>query len=290
MLALVSAIVAEKRELDCEEVVVTKGWWSSFQKRHPQRSLRSGEQLSYARAVAEDPEVFKMYYDLLEKTLIENELLNKPHLIFNCDESGFSLEHKPGKLIGEKGTKHLNSITSGDKAQLTVLACVSASGYSMPPMVIFDRKRLKPDHCNGEIPGSVYGLSSKGWIDSELFEVWFTKHFLTHIPAVRPVLLLLDGHSSHYQLPLIQRAAKENVIIFCLPPHTTHLLQPLDKTCFSPLKDYWNEECQKYISRNPGRVINRFNFSEIFARAWKKAMVPSTISSGFNSTGIYPFS
>ena len=290
VLALVSAIVAEKRELDCEEVVVTKGWWSSFQKRHPQLSLRSGEQLSYARAVAEDPEVFKMYYDLLEKTLIENELLNKPHLIFNCDESGFSLEHKPGKLIGEKGTKHLNSITSGDKAQLTVLACVSASGYSMPPMVIFDRKRLKPDHCNGEIPGSVYGLSSNGWIDSELFEVWFTKHFLTHIPAVRPVLLLLDGHSSHYQLPLIQRAAKENVIIFCLPPHTTHLLQPLDKTCFSPLKGYWNEECQKYISRNPGRVINRFNFSEIFARAWKKAMVPSTISSGFHSTGIYPFS
>ena len=78
--------------------------------------------------------------------------------------------------------------------------------------------------------------------------------------------------------------------MFCLPPHTTHLLQPLDKTCFSPLKGYWNEECQKYMSSNSGRVVNRFNFSEIFAKAWKKAMVPSIISSGFQTTGVYPFS
>ncbi len=126
-----------------------------------------------------------------KKTLLENDLLNKPHLLFNCDESGFSLEHKPGKLIGERGVKHINSITSGDKAQMTVLACVSASGYSMPPMVIFDRKRLKPEHTQSEIPGTIYALSSNGWIDSELFEEWFLKHFLMHISAMRPVLLLL---------------------------------------------------------------------------------------------------
>ena len=44
------------------------------------------------------------------------------------------------------------------------------------------------------------------------------------------------------------------------------------------------------MTSNPGRVINRFNFNEIFSKAWKKAMVPSTISSGFKVTGIYPFS
>ena len=290
VLAIVSAVLSKKRGIDENEVIVTKGWWSSFQKRHPKLSLRSAESLSYARAVAEDPEILNMYYDLLERTLQDNNLLGTPHLLFNCDETGFSLEHKPGKLIGVKGMKHLNATTSGDKAQMTVLACVSASGYSMPPMVIFDRKRLKPDHTHGEIPGTIYGLSPNGWIDGELFEEWFTRHFLLHVPAMRPVLLLLDGHSSHYQPSFIQRAAKERVIIFCLPSHTTHLLQPLDQTCFSPLKGYWNEECQKYMSRNPGRVINRFNFSEIFAEAWKKAMIPSTIVSGFRATGVYPFS
>ena len=289
ILALVSAIVAKKRGLEEGDIVVTKGWWASFQRRHPQLSLRCAEALSYARAIAQDPEILNSYYDLLEKTLKDNDLLNKPHMIFNCDETGFSLEHKPGKLVGMKGVKHLNSTTSGDKAQMTVLACVCAIGYSMPPMVIFDRKRLKPDHTKGEIPGTIYGLSSNGWIDGELFEEWFTRHFLIHIPAIRPVLLLLDGHSSHYMPSLIQKAAKEEIIIFCLPPHTTHLLQPLDQTCFSPLKRYWNKECQKYMSSNPGRVINRFSFSEIFSKSWKKAMIPSTISSGFRATGVYPF-
>ena len=37
----------------------------------------------------------------------------------------------------------------------------------IPPLVIFDRKILKPDVADGEVPGTMYGLSSSGWIDSE---------------------------------------------------------------------------------------------------------------------------
>ena len=76
--------------------------------------------MSYARAVAHDSEVFRNYFDLLENTLIENKLMNEPSRIFNGDESGFPLEHKPGKLIGVKGEKDFHSTTSGEKAQLTV--------------------------------------------------------------------------------------------------------------------------------------------------------------------------
>ena len=71
----------------------------------------------------------------------------------------------------------------------------------------------------------------KGWIDRELFEEWFMQHLLTHIPPQRPVLLLLDGHSSHYHLSLICKAVENGLILFCLPQHTTHLAQPLDKSC-----------------------------------------------------------
>ena len=110
--------------------------------------------------------------------------MNDPVHIFNCDESGFPLEHKPGKLIGMRGQKDLHTTTSGDKAQLTVLACVSASGYPLPPLIIFDRKRLKPELTEGQIPGTIYGLSDNGWIDSEIFEQWFEKHFLTHVPPI----------------------------------------------------------------------------------------------------------
>ena len=92
----------------------------------------------------------------------------------------------------------------------------------MPSMVIFDRKTIKPEMAAGEVPGTMYGLSSSGWMDGDLFELWFTHHhFLPYAPPTRPLLLLLDGHSSHYHV--VKKAAEEQVILFCLPPHTTHL-------------------------------------------------------------------
>ena len=79
------------------------------------------------------------------------------------------MQHKPGKIIGVLGQRDLSCITSSDKAQITVLSACSASGYVLPPMIIFDRKKLKPNFTTGEIPGTAYGLSKNGWIDSILF-------------------------------------------------------------------------------------------------------------------------
>ena len=81
--------------------------------------------------------------------------------------------------LGQKGIHKLGSrnpvvITSGDKTQITVVGCVSAAGYCLPPMVIWDRKTLAPSLTVGEVPGTVYGLSPKGWMDQELFDLWFT--------------------------------------------------------------------------------------------------------------------
>ena len=49
-------------------------------------------------------------------------------------------------------------------------------------------------------------------------------------------MLLLDGHSSHYMLELVKLAAAHDVVIFCLPPHTTANSQPLDTSASSHLK------------------------------------------------------
>ena len=59
-------------------------------------------------------------------------------------------------------------------------------------------------------------------INNELFDLWFNQHFLPHAPAGQSILLLLDCHSSHYNLSVINKAAEEKLIIFCLPPHSLH--------------------------------------------------------------------
>ena len=265
------------------------GWWDKFRRRHGEKlTVKAGESLSRARLAATDPDILDRYYDLLETTLLENNLIDKPMQIFNLDESGMPLGQKSGKIVGGRGEKHTYVATSGDKSQITVLACTSATGVALPPLVIFDRKGLNPQWTIGEVPGTTYGLTDKGWIDTGTFESWFTHHFLMYAPAARPLLVLLDGHSSHYGPAVIRLAAEENVIIFCLPPNTTHLLQPLDRSAFGSLKVYWKEECHKYTQRT-GKFVTRNTFSTVFATAWSRAMTIENITAGFRATGVYPF-
>ena len=127
-----------------------------------------------------------------------------------------------------------------------------------------------------------------GWIKNSL-PCWFSTHFLRHAVSSQPIVLLLDGHSSHFTLKLVQTTAEHDVIIFCLPPHMTADSQPLDTSCFGPLKTYWSEACREFLFSNPGRVITKFQFSKLFSKAWSKSMSIENIVSGFRTTGIYPF-
>ena len=86
--------------------------------------------------------------------------------MFNMDESGMPLDPPSLKVVTSAGIKP--GFCSGNKAQVTVVACCNAAGYVLPPMVIFDRKTLKRELTTGEVPGTMYSLSS---IDTELFEL-----------------------------------------------------------------------------------------------------------------------
>jgi hypothetical protein len=227
------------------------------------------------------------YFDLLERTLEENDLVSKPGQLYNMDESGMPLDPKSPRVIVERGSQAV-AVGSGNKSQVTIVGCVSAAGFCIPPMVIWDRKTLAPELTIGEIPGTIYGLSANGWMDMELFDIWFRNHFLRYASAVRPLLLLLDGHSSHYCPDTIRLAAQEKVILFTLPPNTTHLTQPLDKGCFAPLKAAWKQECHQYVVEHPGQAVTKFQFSRLFAKAWACGMTMSNIIAGFRVTGVYP--
>ncbi|KAK9517519.1 hypothetical protein VZT92_022885 [Zoarces viviparus] len=60
--------------------------------------------------------------------------------------------------------------------------------------------------------------------------------FLKFAAQERPLLLIMDAHQSHLDPELVRAAQREGVILLCLPPHTSHILQPLDMSFFGPLK------------------------------------------------------
>ena len=245
--------------------------------------------LSIARAKASSPESMKKYFSLLEETLKKYGLGDDPALVFNMDETGFPLDPKPLKEIFVRGEKNPCSVTAGNKSQITVVGCVSAAGQCLPPMVVWPRKRMKPELAIGEVPGTVYDLVESGWMNQELFKLWFERHFLRYAPAARPLLLLLDGHSSHYCTETLKLAQEQDVIMFALPPNTTHLTQPLDKGAFGPLKLRWRQVVHDFRTSHPGQVVTQYSFCKLFSKAWVEAMTPMNISAGYKTTGIYPF-
>ena len=82
-----------------------KGWWLRFMNRRPDLRLRKGDDLAQVRANAVTAENFQHYYKLLEETLKKHGLFNCPSRIYNMDETGLPLDHKPSKVITLKGTK-----------------------------------------------------------------------------------------------------------------------------------------------------------------------------------------
>ena len=107
-------------------------------------------------------------------------------------------------------TKKVHYRTSGQNGRITVVGYTNASGQAIPPMIIYDAARLNPAWTNGEVPGTKYGLSSNGWINSDLFEAWFAEHFLENAISACLLFLLLDGHSTHHQPHVILWFALEH--------------------------------------------------------------------------------
>ena len=146
----------------------------------------------------------------------------------------------------------------------------------------------------GATPGAKGVMSDSGWSNSIIFRTYLEDHFLPHVRRgnddEQPILLLYDDHSSYVSPQLIEWANSNNLILFVLPGHTSHLLQPLDVSVFGPFKKYYYNECATYMKSDIGQTITRYEMCEMACKAYLKAMTPNNIISGFKKTGIYPCS
>ena len=73
-------------------------------------------------------------------------------------------------------------------------------------------------------------------------------HFLKHCGEERPHLIILDSHSTHETLGLLDAARETGIELLALPPHTSQWLCPMNKTVFRPLSRSYNETCSLFMS------------------------------------------
>jgi hypothetical protein len=74
--------------------------------------VRKTEGISLERAQGMNKIETHKYFDLLQKTVLENYFGKKPGHIFNSGETGLQLNNNPGHLHAKKGSTYVHLLTS----------------------------------------------------------------------------------------------------------------------------------------------------------------------------------
>ena len=279
----------------------SKNWVYRFLNRHPELSRRTPENLGHQRAYVNEPQVRNWFRDLAnfleeEHGINAVEFLSPANAsrIFNVDESGFPLSGTNGKLkiITAKGAKNVYRLAPDTKEQVTVLGCVSAAGDFSKPFVIYPGVRPKFNFEGVNPDDYDLGTSLNGWISADCFFGWLSNLFF---PSVQnkvpfPIMLFMDGHASHINLAVSSFCRENNIILYCFPPHASHVIQPLDVSVYGPLKKHWNAALTDFAKRYRGLSMSRTHFFGVFDSAWKKSTEnKQSAVSGFRKCGLVPY-
>ena len=176
-----------------------------------------------------------------------------PKNIYNIDECGFIVgEGKKQRVVSANPSAN-TSILTGDRGQsLTAIECIAADGWIMFPFFLlpgqwhmenwYRQASLPNDYRIGVTPnGYTLDIMAYDWIH------FFHTNTKSRISSKEYCLLLMDGHESHKTYEFIQFCEKHYIILYCFPPHLTHLLQPLNGKPFLQYKHYYCKNNNKIV-------------------------------------------
>ena len=113
------------------------------------------------------------------------------------------------------------------RENITVLGVANAAGVALDPLIIFAGKNMQSTwYGNKALPNTFYGKSDNGWMDTEIFAIWFNKFADTL--KERPLLLMFDGHLTHISIPVIRRACSCDYTWSKMPADKVRLFKALE--------------------------------------------------------------
>ena len=275
---------------ECEPILFADV--SRFLDRHKDIASRYSSNLERQRAYANDPKVINDDFRKYNRIRIQHSI--GPEDIYNLDEKGFMMGMSAKtKVVTKVGRRNPRVTHDGKRELITDLETIRASGTCLPPFLIF---KAKAGHSMGwyeslDDPNVLLAYSPKGWTDETLGFQFITRHFNRFAqPSVpgRKRLIFLDGHSSHINWNFCMFCLKNEIILLCLPAHSTHLLQPLDVAVFGPLQHFYGLAVDDF-SRQQGGGIHKGVFWSLLRKAREKAITSDNIKSAFRSTGLIPY-
>eukprot|EP00961_Rhodomonas_salina_P096530 1298387-Rhodomonas_salina.3 len=203
-----------------------------------------------------------------------------------------------------------------------------ASGKSLRPFVVFPSKPalgwmlgapLSSWTCSATNKQHIlaHSWNESGGSTSETFLKWLKAQFyMTHDPKGQqlhhmgalfresvddPVVVLLDGHGSHWSVEVLQFCIDNGIHLVLRQPHTSHVCQGEDVINFWKLKQEIHKSCWTELSvRAMSTLLNKKGTSAPVSlmnedlmgcvkKQWESAFSKSNCSTAWRVTGFEPF-
>jgi hypothetical protein len=273
-------------------VSIDRWWWFRFTTRHrDQIKVWKCDSREFARANVPhgSAEAF------LEQAKDIRSKMVHPDLIINMDEVGFSKRMMKGitKNCVFSTTLKVEPrfLEKQDSNHVSIVPAITVSGLTLTPLLISTRKSLPSEIQSTYIFSKFqYFFTPNGYLNGKATEFWIENIFVPYIQLKKLQLnlgnnalsiLMMDGLKAHASsekgITLLQQNFVKIVII---PPHTSHLYQPLD-LCFNGVmkKSYLNNRTTdpslyEKISTKIERIMKAHHtasFTAVVLGSWKAA-------------------
>jgi hypothetical protein len=271
---------------------LTKGWVHAFVGRHL-------DVLQECRSLPLEDARLTVPREQLEEhiTNMKTLLVGKySELVFNLDEVGSSEweERKPKKVIAPRSipADEVYHSVSRKYRHVTLMACVSAAGDALTPMVI----------SGPPIRDSLWALGLRrdedvmvrqrnpAYISEELFFEYLTNVLVPYVAQLRnksefmnePAVLLMDSALPHVSERVLRLLGQSRIMAIVFPAHTTNIFQALDLAFFGVLKKLKQTATGEFDDDSMNDQITKL------VHAYEQTATSITIRGCFRKAGLYP--
>ena len=278
--------------LEGGDLSLGKRWIHSFLERNPEIKTKRQYKIDNARINGATTEIISKFFEKLDLPAIKHI---KPENRWNMDEAGIMEgQGLNGMVLGSSKRRFIQKKQPGSRTWTSFIECISATGRALLPLVIFKGKTLQQQWFPIKLDnyeGWEFTATDNGWTTDSTGLEWLKEVFIPQSAPTRPKearLLVLDGHGSHETTQFMLECFKNNIHLLFLPPHTSHVLQPLDLSIFSPLKKEYRYHLNTLDSLTDSTPIGKRNFLACYQKARLKALTLRNITSGWKASGLWP--
>ncbi|KAI4455752.1 hypothetical protein MML48_9g00000300 [Holotrichia oblita] len=269
-------------------------WYRAFLRRNPEVTKRTSEAVTAASANVSESNIKKWFAEMEDYLTSKGfrEILDHPTRVMNADETCFHLCPKNNKVLAPRGARNVYEVEhASSKATLTVMFTFTASGQVTPPMIVYPYKRLPTNIVKSVPPGWEIGLSHTGCMKMDVMCDYIENilhPYLKNIGTIFPVILFLDGHCTHLSYKLSSLCVKLQIILVCLYPNATRIMQPADVAAFKPIKNGWKKAVVEWRT-HPLETLTKEHFAPVLKLAVERSAKIETIKHGFRASGLNPW-